>query len=345
MDPITARTLCQKHGDRYVIINPPPAVSEPKDLDRLHDLEFERDVHPFDRQKGSVRALDTIRFSIPTHYGCYGECHFCAISVHQGRTIQQRSEASIVQEARIISQLDGFKGYITDLGGPTANMYGFECKKKLSHGACADKRCLFPDICKSLKPDHGAYIRMIRKIEALPGIKKVFISSGIRHDLILEDKKAGAAFLKKILADNISGQMKVAPEHCQAGVLKHMGKIGNKRLLEFKKHFDALNKKLGKKQFLTYYLMAAHPGCTLRDMQALREFAEKKLHLIPEQVQIFTPSPSTWSTLMYFTGKDPFSDEPVFVEKDPQGKQKQKQIMARRQQQPPKSSFKRNKRK
>jgi len=184
-DPITAKRLYQKHNDRYLILNPPEPYSNTQELDHIHSLGFERDVHPYYKKAGHVRALDTIRFSIPIHYGCYGECNFCAISVHQGQTVRFRSENSIVNEAKIISRLKDFKGYITDLGGPTANMYGFECKKKLAKGACPDKRCLFPTPCKSLVPDHSKQIQLIKKIENLPGIKKVFINSGIRYDLIL----------------------------------------------------------------------------------------------------------------------------------------------------------------
>ena len=330
-DPITARQICQKHNDRYLVLNPPEPYSTTKELDHIHSLGFERDLHPFYKKSGAVRAMDTIRFSIPIHYGCYGECNFCAISVHQGQTVRCRSEDSIINEAKIISHLEDFKGYITDLGGPTANMYGFECKKKLKKGACHDKRCLFPAPCKSLVPDHSKQIRLIQKIESLPGIKKVFISSGIRYDLILNDKKNGPAYLEKIVKDNVSGQMKVAPEHTVPHVLKLMGKQHIDLLLKFKNKFDTLSKKSGKKQFLTYYLIAAHPGCSMKDMDALKKFTTQKLKITPEQVQIFTPSPSTYSTLMYCTGMDPFTTAPIFVEKKPGNKEKQKKIVTKKQ--------------
>lgn len=329
-DPITAQRICQRHTDRYLVLNPPSPYSTTKELDHIHSLGFERNLHPFYKKSGTVRALDTIRFSIPIHYGCYGECNFCAISVHQGQTVRGRSEASIVNEANIISQLEDFKGYITDLGGPTANMYGFECKKKLKKGACLDKRCLFPEPCKSLLPNHSKQIRLIQKIEQLPGIKKVFISSGIRYDLILNDSKNGPAYLEKIVKDNVSGQMKVAPEHTVSHVLKLMGKQHIELLLTFKNKFDLLSKKSGKKQFLTYYLIAAHPGCNMKDMDALKKFTTQKLKMTPEQVQVFTPSPSTYSTLMYYTGLDPFSKTPIFVEKNPKNKEKQKKIVTKR---------------
>ena len=329
-DPVTASPLCQQHTDRYLVLNRPAPFSTTAELDAIHDLDYERDLHPYYRRHGTVKALDTIRFSIPIHYGCYGECHFCAITVHQGRTVRCRSEASIVKEARKISTLSDFKGYITDLGGPTANMYGFECKKKIKKGICRDKRCLFPNVCKTLDPDHGAFMKLIKKVEALPGIKKVFISSGIRYDMILADASAGQRFLKKITADNISGQMKIAPEHTRDRVLKLMGKQDISRLLEFKHQFDRLSRESGKRQFLTYYLIAAHPGCTADDMKAVKAFAVSKLNTSPEQVQIFTPSPSTWSTLMYYTETDPFTGKRLFVEKDPGKKEKQKQIVTRK---------------
>jgi len=329
-DPITARRLYQKHNDRYLILNPPEPYSSTKELDHIHSLLFERDVHPYYKKAGSVRSLDTIRFSIPIHYGCYGECNFCAISVHQGQTVRFRSENSIVNEAKIISRLKDFKGYITDLGGPTANMYGFECKKKLAKGACSDKRCLFPTPCKSLVPDHSKQIQLIKKIENLPGIKKVFINSGIRYDLILNDKKYGGAYLQKIVKDNVSGQMKVAPEHTAPHILELMGKQNIDLLLKFKGKFDLLSKESGKKQFLTYYLIAAHPGCKIKEMQDLKQFTTKKLKITPEQVQIFTPSPSTWSTLMYYTGINPFTMKALFVEKNPVNKEKQKLLVTKK---------------
>jgi uncharacterized radical SAM protein YgiQ len=326
-DPITAQRLCQKHLDRYLVLNPPEPYSTTKELDHIHSLGFEKDLHPFYKESGDVRALDTIRFSIPTHYGCYGECNFCAISVHQGQTVRFRSEASIVNEAKEITNLKDFKGYITDLGGPTANMYGFECKKKLNKGACKDKRCLFPEPCNTLMPDHSKHLNLIKKVEQIPGIKKVFISSGIRYDLIFHDKKNQNAYLEKIIKDNVSGQMKIAPEHTSPHILKLMGKQDIDLLLKFKNKFDILSKTIGKKQFLTYYLIAAHPGCNTKDMQTLKKFTTQKLQITPEQVQIFTPSPSTYSTLMYYTDMDPFSMTPIFVEKDLRNKEKQKNIV------------------
>ena len=296
----------------------------------MHSLDFERDLHPFHKRHGRVKALETIRFSIPVHYGCYGECNFCAIAVHQGRTVRNRSQASIVEEAVKISHLKGFKGYITDLGGPTANMYGFECKRKLKHGACPDKRCLFPSVCKALVPDHSKQIKLIKEIENLPGVKKVFVSSGIRYDLIFRDKRHGEEYIEKIVMDNVSGQLKIAPEHTEPEILRLMGKQPFDLTLKFKHRFDSLCRKSGKNQFLTYYLIAAHPGCRIRDMKALKRICTEKLRTSPEQIQIFTPTPSTYSTLMYYTGLDPFTLEPIFIEKNIREKEKQKKIVLRK---------------
>ena len=323
-DPVTAKGLCQAHNNRYLILNPPPPAATTADMDEIHDLDYEHDVHPFYKAMGPVRALDTIRFAIPTHYGCYGECRFCAITVHQGRTVQCRSIDSILRQARQFTACPDFKGNIMDLGGPTANMYGYECQKKRSKGACPDKGCLFPDICNTLRPDHSRYLDLLNKLTALPGINHVFINSGIRYDLILQDKKHGMAFLKKLVKNHVSGQLKVAPEHCEKHILNHMGKQTIDDLLAFKSAFDRLSAECGKPQFLTYYLMAAHPGCTQTDMATLKRFTTDKLRTTPEQVQIFTPTPSTYATLMYCTGQDPFTGKPLFVEKDPVKKQRQK---------------------
>ena len=326
-DPLTAKGLCQAHTGRYLILNPPAPAATTADMDEIHDLDYEHDVHPFYKAMGPVRALDTIRFAIPTHYGCYGECRFCAITVHQGRTVQCRSMDSILRQARQFTTHPDFKGNIMDLGGPTANMYGYECPKKLSKGACQDKSCLFPGICDTFRPDHSRYLNLLEQLTALPGIKKVFITSGIRYDLILKDKHYGMAFLEKLVSDHVSGQLKVAPEHCVPQVLQHMGKQTMTDLLEFKQAFDRLSARCGKQQFLTYYFMAAHPGCTRTHMTALKRFTRDRLHIAPEQVQIFTPTPSTYSTLMYCTGRDPFTDTPLFVEKNPFKKQLQKDIV------------------
>ncbi len=328
-DPMHARPLSQAHADRFLVLNPPAPFSTTQEMDQIHDLDFQRDVHPYYSAQGHVRAMDTIRFSIPTHYGCYGECNFCAITVHQGRTVRWRSIDSILAEAKKMTRDKDFKGYIFDLGGPTANMYGFECEKKLKKGACSHRRCLFPTPCPALSPDHGPQMALLDEINRLAGVKKVFLNSGIRHDLILMDKQKGQAYLKQVTSHHVSGQMKLAPEHCAPGVLALMGKPDTDSLVAFKHRFDRICNMLNKKQYLTYYLIAAHPGCTMREMNELKAFTRNELHITPEQVQIFTPTPSTFSTLMYYTGIDPFAMVPVFVEKDPRAKEKQKQIITR----------------
>ena len=325
-DPLTARGLCQQQDSRYLIQNPPAYCLSEKELDAIYDLPFERDVHPHYKKQGEVRALDTIKFSITTHRGCYGECNFCSITVHQGRTISSRSAASILREAKVLKQLAGFKGYIADVGGPTANMYGIECDKKLRKGSCRDKRCLYPE-CKQLKVDHSRQRALLQALREVTGIKKVFIASGIRYDMVLRDAVCGAEYLQDVVEHHVSGQLKIAPEHTEDAVLKRMGKPGIKYLQVFKEAFDALNKKMGKKQFLTYYLIAAHPGCDTQAMDRLRVFTARELKITPEQVQIFTPIPSTYSTLMYYTGNDPFTGEKLFVERDMKGKEHQKAMV------------------
>jgi uncharacterized radical SAM protein YgiQ len=294
-DPVTAKGLFQKQDSRYLVQNPPSEYLDKKEIDEIHDLTYERDLHPYYQKKGSVRALDTIRFSIPSHRGCYGECNFCSIAVHQGRTVQWRSDKSIIKEAEAISKLPDFKGTILDVGGPTANMYGFECKRKQKKGSCPDKRCLHPSVCKSLLPEHFPLIRLLKKLKGIKGINHVFSASGIRYDLVFSDKKSGDAYIKQISDHHVSGQLKLAPEHTETKILELMGKTGNKHLLDFKKKFDAYSKKAGKNQFLTYYFIAAHPGCSDQDMKKLKQFTREKLKLNPEQVQIFTPTPSTYS--------------------------------------------------
>nr|WP_221893451.1 YgiQ family radical SAM protein [Cetobacterium sp. 2A] len=326
-DPITAKGLCQKTGDRYYVQNPPSENFTPQEMDDIYNMNFERDVHPYYKKDGEVRALDTIKNSITTHRGCYGECNFCAIAVHQGRTVISRSESSIIEEAEEIISSKGFKGYISDVGGPTANMYGIECSKKLKSGACAHKRCMYPESCPVLKPDHTKQVSLLKKLKKLDGIKKIFIASGIRYDLILDDDKCGNIYLEELIKDHISGQMKIAPEHTEDKVLGYMGKQGKSILREFKNRFYKINDKLGKKQFLTYYLIAAHPGCDEKDMLDLKRFASAELKVNPEQVQIFTPTPSTYSTLMYYTEQDPITGKKLFVEKDNGKKQRQKDII------------------
>ncbi len=260
-DPLTAKGLCQQQDSRYLIQNPPAYPLTQKELDKVHDLPYEREVHPYYRKEGEVKALETIKFSITTHRGCYGECNFCSITVHQGRVIQGRSEKSILREAKLLTKLRDFKGYILDVGGPTANMYGMECRKKLKSGSCPDKRCLYPQICPSLKINHKKQMEILNKIRQIKKIKKVFVASGIRYDMLLNDQKYGEKYLRELIKHHISGQLKIAPEHTENNVLEKMGKSDRGYLKRFRDKFLQINKEQKKKQFLTYYLIAAHPGC------------------------------------------------------------------------------------
>jgi uncharacterized radical SAM protein YgiQ len=327
-DPVTAKRLYQKQDTRFLVQNPPAPPPSSGQLDRIHDLPFTRDPHPIHREEGRVAAVETIRFSLATHRGCYGECRFCAIAVHQGRRVVSRTETSLIREASGFARHPEFKGIISDVGGPTANMYGIECKQKAERGACREKSCLFPRACKRLPVHHGRQIDLLRTLRKLPHVRKVFIGSGIRYDLILADRETGERYLSEILRRHVSGQLKIAPEHSEEAVLKRMGKPGREALESFLKLFRKSAPKSGPKLFLTYYLMAAHPGCTRKHMEDLRAFCLRTLRLLPEQVQIFTPTPATWSTLMYHTETDPFTGERLFVEKRPEKKVRQKAAMA-----------------
>lgn len=326
-DPLTAKGLCQQQDSRYLIQNPPSYPLVQKELDKVHDLPYEREVHPYYKKEGEVEALKTIKFSITTHRGCYGECNFCSITVHQGKVIQGRSEKSILREAKLLTKLGDFKGYILDVGGPTANMYGIECQKKLKSGSCTDKRCLYPQICPSLKINHKKQMEILNKIRRIEGVKKVFVASGIRYDMLLGDQKYGEKYLRELVKYHISGQLKIAPEHTENNVLEKMGKPGQGYLKRFRDKFLQINKEEKKKQFLTYYLIAAHPVCREGDMVRLKEYTSKELKLNPEQVQIFTPAPSTYSTLMYYTEIDPFNGKAIYAEKNLKKKEKQKMIV------------------
>ena len=326
-DPITAKGLCQQQDSRYLIQNPPGYPLSQKELDKVHDLPYEREVHPYYRKGGEVKALETIKFSITTHRGCYGECNFCSITVHQGKVIQWRSENSILKEAKLLTRFKDFKGYILDVGGPTANMYGIECQKKLKSGSCPGKRCLYPQICSSLKVNHKRQMEILKKIKQIEGVKKVFVASGIRYDMILYDQKYGEKYLRELVKYHISGQLKIAPEHTENSVLEKMGKPDQGYLKKFRDKFLRINKEQKKKQFLTYYLIAAHPGCREEDMHKIKEYTSKELKLNPEQVQIFTPTPSTYSTLMYYTEIDPFTEKAIYVEKNLKKKGRQKGIV------------------
>jgi len=329
-DPLTARGLYQKSDTRYLIQNPPEHYLSQEEMDEVYETDFAIEQHPYYQKFGNVKALDTIRFSLATHRGCYGECNFCAIAVHQGQTVRWRSEQSVINEAKRFSSHADFKGVISDAGGPTANMYGFECDKKLSEGCCEDKRCLYPTLCPLMKPDHSQQMSLLRKLAAIEGVKKVFIASGIRYDLLLKTNILVAKYLNQLVNKHTSGHLKVAPEHTDDSVLRLMGKPGTAALSQFNAMFSGAISQSEKDQFLTYYLIAAHPGCTDGEMKQLKSYTSQHLRINPEQVQIFTPLPSTYSALMYYTGQDPFTGKQIFVEKDINRKKKQKDILTRK---------------
>jgi uncharacterized radical SAM protein YgiQ len=325
-DPVNAKGLCQKHDNRYLIQNPPALYQSKNEIDELHEIEWERDVHPYYKKNGKVKALDTIQFSINSHLGCYGECNFCAITVHQGRTVRSRSKESIIREAKQIVRHKDFKGIINDVGGPTANMYDNLCKVQLKHGSCKDKRCLTPERCKVMTINHSTQIDLLHELKQNGGIRKVFIGSGLRYDLVIDDLKAGEQYLRNLVKDHVSGQMKIAPEHISEPVLAAMGKPSNRKLKAFREKFNEFSRQAGKKQFLTYYFIAAHPGCGMNDMDELENFVKKELKLNPEQVQIFNPTPGTYSSVMYHTGLNPFTLKPIFVAKGLREKRLQKEV-------------------
>ena len=326
-DPVTAKSLIQKVDNRYLVHNPPSPPLESDELDAVHDIKWMLDAPPSIRRQGAIRALDTIRFGVTTHRGCYGECRFCAIAVHQGRRIVSRSPESIIGEVRGFLKHPRFKGTVSDVGGPTANMYGFDCPKKAVKGACGNKACLFPSVCPSLKVDHLPQIKLLGSLRSIPGVKHVFVASGIRPDLVAADRACGDRYIDEIAKHHVSGQLKLAPEHVVTRVLEFMGKPGVESLLKFKRKFEAANRRFGKKQFLTYYFIAAHPGCTEADMRELKRFATRELKLNPEQVQIFTPTPLTAATCMYYTGVDPVSGQSAYVARGLGEKTRQKNML------------------
>ncbi|MBI5888587.1 MAG: YgiQ family radical SAM protein [Deltaproteobacteria bacterium] len=328
-DPATAVALAQRQDTRYLIQNPPAPYLSQKELDRVYGLGYERDAHPYHRKDGEVKVLETIRFSISSHRGCYGECSFCAIAVHEGRRVRSRSKASILAEAKEMTRHPLFKGRINDVGGPSANMYGTGCERMEKQGCCPKKSCISPQVCPRLNFGHAEQLSLLKALRGVDGVQKVVVASGLRHDLVLADKNEGERYLKELVLHHVSGQMKIAPEHSEASVLRQMGKpnCDQNALIKFKELFYKFTKEAGLSQFLTYYLMAAHPGCGEDDMARLRSFALKELGRLPEQVQVFTPTPSTYSTLSYWTGCDPFTGKPCFVEKSARGREAQKSIL------------------
>ena len=318
----TSAGFSQKHGDRFLIHNPSQEPLSRAELDDVYELDFQRDVHPY-YKTGQVKALETIKQSVTTHRGCLGQCNFCAIAVHQGLRVVSRSRQSIIDEVRRIKQLPGFNGVISDVGGPTANMYGVTCLKGWK---CRKKQCLMPKICVNLKFGHKDQMKMLRNLIKIGGIKKVFISSGIRHDLVIGDKKNQKRYIEQLVQYHISGQIKLAPEHCEKQVLDLMNKPSVKSLVEFKKIFDKTCAGLHKNYFLTYYFMAAYPGCTLKHMRRLKGFLSGALKIVPEQVQIFTPLPATIAATMYYCQTD-MTGRKIFCEKKLKNIQTQKKIL------------------
>lgn len=326
-DPVTAKGLVQAHAGRYLVQNPPQRYLTPEELDRVHSLGYMRAVHPYYAEQGEVRAMDTIGNSIVTHRGCYGDCSFCAIAVHQGRTVVSRTADSIVAEAERLAAAPGFDGVIRDVGGPTANMYGIECTRKQVMGACKDRHCLLPRPCDKLPLDHRPQIGLLKRIAAVPGVRKVFVASGVRHDMVVFDRAFGRDYLECLTDGHISGQLKIAPEHVSKRVLELMGKPDSNVLLDFKDMFDEANRKSGRDQYLTYYFMAAHPGCYENDMRELDAFIRDELRMQPEQIQVFTPTPSTRSTMMYHTRRNIEDTADIKAEHSVQMRQRQKGIV------------------
>ena len=326
-DAVTAHPILQRIDTRFLVHNPPAFPLEQAELDAVHAIPYMLDAPPSLRKQGPIRALDTIRFAVTTHRGCYGNCRFCAIAVHQGRRVVSRSSDSIVKEVTRFVQHHRFRGTVTDVGGPTANMYAIDCPRKEKHGACSDKDCLFPAVCPALNPSHLAQIELLGRLRNLPGVKHVFVASGLRPDLVAADPSHGKAYVETLACHHVSGQLKLAPEHVVDHVLAAMGKPNVTSLMRFKDIFDAASRRNGKRQFLTYYFIAAHPGCTEGDMYALKRFAQTRLKLNPEQVQIFTPTPLTAATAMYYTGLDPATGRPVFCAKSFRDRQRQKDVL------------------
>ena len=318
-------SVFQKQGQRYIVQNPSSEHFTTEELDDIHEMNFERKIHPGCLKKGDVRAIETIRNSVVTHRGCFGTCSFCSIAAHQGGNVVSRSEASIFREVKKLASQKGFNGVISDLGGPTANMYGMDIVRG-KNGHCYSRDCLYPDICAKVAPDHSKQLSLLREVRKVKGIKRVFVSSGIRYDLIVADKKHGMEYLEEIVKYHISGQMKIAPEHTEPDVLSLMKKPSKEVLIEFSRMFEKAVKNSGKKIFLTYYLIAAFPGSGFEQQKKLKNFISRNLHITPEQVQIFTPTPGTLATMMYWTEKT-LDGIPIFVEKGFKNRRKQKEIV------------------
>lgn len=324
-DPFQAKKMAEAypHGI-YVVQNPPQKPLSMQEMDDVYALPYTRTYHPIYEKDGGIPAISEVKFSLISNRGCFGGCNFCALTFHQGRIIQTRSHASILAEAKQMIQNKDFKGYIHDVGGPTANFRHPSCKKQLEKGVCTNRQCLFPTPCKNLTVDHMDYLSLLRKLRQLPGVKKVFIRSGIRFDYLLEDKDD--RFFRELCQYHVSGQLKVAPEHISDNVLRYMGKPPVEVYDRFKEKYRKINEQIGKKQYLVPYLMSSHPGSTLKDAIALAEYL-RDLGYMPEQVQDFYPTPSTISTCMYYTGLDPATMQPVYVSHNPHEKAMQRALI------------------
>ena len=323
-DAVRGRGLIQPHGDRYLIVNPPAAPLETPELDALAALPFTREPHPMYDAMGGVPAIEEVRFSIIHNRGCFGGCNFCSLAFHQGRAVTVRSHESVLKEAEAMTRHPLFKGYIHDVGGPTANFRHRSCTKQLKSGMCANRSCLSPAPCKNLDADHSDYVELLRKLRALPGVKKVFVRSGVRFDYVMADEDD--TFLRELTKYHVSGQLKVAPEHCIDTVLDKMGKPPVSVFEGFCEAYQALNEQMGKKQYLVPYLMSSHPGSTLRDAVKLAVYL-KEHGIRPEQVQDFYPTPGTLSTCMYYTGLDPRTGESVYVPRNYHEKELQRALL------------------
>ena len=323
-DPIRGKTIVQKTGESFVVQRKPAKPLTQEEIDAVYDLPYQRTYHPSYEIYGGVPAIEEVQCSIISQRGCFGSCSFCAIHSHQGRIIQSRSHESVLKEAQNIIQLPEFKGYINDVGGPTANFRKVSCQKQLKLGTCKDRQCLFPEPCPNLEADHTDYIELLNKIRSLKGIKRVFIRSGIRYDYILEDKKTN--FLQQLCQYHVSGQLKIAPEHVSKKALQYMHKPGKEKYLSFIKEYKKINAQIGKKQYLVPYYISSHPGCTLNDAIELAEFVRDTGHF-PEQVQDFIPTPGSAATAMYYSGIDPFTGKTLFVAKHPYDKAMQRALL------------------
>lgn len=323
-NPFIGKTLLQKHGEKYLVQLPPSKPLTQKEMDEIYSLPFNRTYHPRYEKQGGIPALQEVEFSVTDHRGCFGGCSFCAISFHQGRIIQNRSEESVITEVERMTTSPNFKGYVHDIGGPTANFRNMSCKKQLKVGACKDRQCLFPTICPSLDIDHKDYLDILRKARNVKGVKKVFVRSGVRFDYVMADKNT--AFIEELTKHHISGQLKVAPEHVSPNALKYMGKPNREVYDKFTACYNEINNKLDKKQYLVPYFISSHPGSTLEDAIELAEYTRDMGHN-PEQVQDFIPTPGSLSTAMYYTELDPYTLKPLYVAKTQQEKSWQRALL------------------